>query len=70
MDPRCTEACREIFLPRDYRIADLSVSVAGLCPGQAIRGRCLAIWVVDRPRVPLSAGERDELVAAIRSHLR
>jgi diadenosine tetraphosphate (Ap4A) HIT family hydrolase len=143
MDPRCTEACREIFLPRDYYIAELSVSVAALCPDQAVRGRCLVtlrehvtelfqltpamrtaflevvarvaealfrtlapvkinsallgnvvphmhwhvnprgwprtredgvyprpIWVVDRPRLLLPAGERDELIAAIRSHLR
>jgi len=139
MDPRCTEACRAIFLPREYCVADLSVSVAALCPDQAVRGRCLVtlrdhvtelfqltpamrtafledvarvaealfrtvapvkinyallgnvvphmhwhiiprfredglyprpIWVADRPRVLLPAGERGELIAAIRSHLR
>ena len=41
MDPRCTDACREIFLHCDYRIADLSVSIAVLCPDQVVRGRCL-----------------------------
>ena len=63
MDPRCTEACQEIFLPRDYCIADLSVSVAALCPDQAVRGRCL---VTLREHVT----ELFQLIAAIRSHLR
>ena len=134
MDSRCTEACRAIFLPRECCVADLSVSVAALCPDQAVRGRCLVtlrdhvtelfqltpamrtafledvarvaealfrtvapvkinyallgnvvphmhwhiiprfredglyprpIWVADRPRVLLPAGERGELIAAI-----
>lgn len=41
MDPRCIEACKAIFLPEDYRIAELSVSTAALFPDQAFRGRCL-----------------------------
>jgi hypothetical protein len=54
MDPRCTEACQEIFLHRAYRIADLSDS----------------IFLEDRPRVQLAAAERDQLIDAIRSDLR
>jgi diadenosine tetraphosphate (Ap4A) HIT family hydrolase len=41
MDPRCTEACRDIFLPGEFRIAELAVSTAFLYPDQAFRGRCL-----------------------------
>jgi diadenosine tetraphosphate (Ap4A) HIT family hydrolase len=41
MDPRCTEACRDIFLPEEFRIADLAVSTAFLYRDQAFRGRCL-----------------------------
>ncbi|MBI4737231.1 MAG: HIT family protein [candidate division NC10 bacterium] len=41
MDPRCTEACQEIFLPAEHRIAELSVSTAALFADQAFRGRCL-----------------------------
>lgn len=41
MDPRCTQACADIFLPEDHRIAELSVSSAALSPDQAFRGRCL-----------------------------
>ncbi len=41
MDPRCTEACGQVFLSGDHRIADLSVSTAALYPDQAFRGRCL-----------------------------
>jgi diadenosine tetraphosphate (Ap4A) HIT family hydrolase len=41
MDPRCSQTCTAIFLPEEYRIADLSVSTAALYPDQAFRGRCL-----------------------------
>jgi diadenosine tetraphosphate (Ap4A) HIT family hydrolase len=41
MDPRCSEACRAVFLPEDHRIAELSVSTAALFPDQTFRGRCL-----------------------------
>ena len=41
MDPRCTEACRDVFLPEEFRIAELAVSTAFLYPDQAFRGRCL-----------------------------
>jgi diadenosine tetraphosphate (Ap4A) HIT family hydrolase len=41
MDPRCTEACKGIFLPEEHRIAELSVSTAALFPDQSFRGRCL-----------------------------
>jgi diadenosine tetraphosphate (Ap4A) HIT family hydrolase len=41
MDPRCVEACAEIFLPEDHRIAELAVSTAALFPDQTFRGRCL-----------------------------
>jgi diadenosine tetraphosphate (Ap4A) HIT family hydrolase len=41
MDPRCTHACAGIFLPEEYRIAELAVSTAALFPDQAFRGRCL-----------------------------
>ncbi len=41
MDPRCNEACREIFLPEEYRIGELAVSTAALFPDQSFRGRCL-----------------------------
>ena len=41
MDPRCSEVCKEVFLPEDLRIADLSVSTAALFPDQTFRGRCL-----------------------------
>lgn len=41
MDPRCNETCQEIFLPEEYRIAQLAVSTAALFPDQSFRGRCL-----------------------------
>ncbi len=41
MDPRCTERCRDIFVPEDYRIAELAVSTTALFPDQRFRGRCL-----------------------------
>ncbi len=41
MDPRCSTSCREVFLPEDHRIAELSVSTAALFPDQSFRGRCL-----------------------------
>jgi diadenosine tetraphosphate (Ap4A) HIT family hydrolase len=41
MDPRCGEICKEVFLPEEYRIAELAVSTAGLFPDQSFRGRCL-----------------------------
>ncbi|HSD50021.1 MAG TPA: HIT family protein [Candidatus Methylomirabilis sp.] len=41
MDPRCAEACRDVFLPEEFRIADLAVSTAFLYRDQAFRGRCL-----------------------------
>ncbi len=41
MDPRCTAACRTIFLPEDHVIAELAVSTVALFPDQGFRGRCL-----------------------------
>lgn len=41
MDPRCSEACKDVFLPEEYCIADLAVSTAALFPDQSFRGRCL-----------------------------
>lgn len=41
MDLRCNEACQEIFLPEEYRIAELAVSTAALFQDQSFRGRCL-----------------------------
>ncbi len=41
MDPRCIEACSAVFLPEEFRIADLAVSTAFLYRDQAFRGRCL-----------------------------
>lgn len=41
MDPRCAEACKDVFLSEEFRIADLTVSTAFLYRDQAFRGRCL-----------------------------
>jgi diadenosine tetraphosphate (Ap4A) HIT family hydrolase len=41
MDSRCRESCQEIFLPEEYRIAQLAVSTVALFPDQSFRGRCL-----------------------------
>lgn len=41
MDPRCAEACKDVFLPEEFRIVDLAVSTAFLYRDQAFRGRCL-----------------------------
>jgi diadenosine tetraphosphate (Ap4A) HIT family hydrolase len=41
MDSRCSETCKDIFLPEEYCIAQLAVSTAALFPDQSFRGRCL-----------------------------
>jgi len=41
MNARCAEACKDVFLPDEFRIADLTVSTAFLYRDQAFRGRCL-----------------------------
>jgi hypothetical protein len=45
MDPRCSQSCKEIFLPEEYRIAELAVSTAALFPDQSFR-RCLPVTVL------------------------